>query len=247
MPAIALEGVTHRYGSKTSLDNVDLSVLEGTVFALLGPNGAGKTTLLQIAMGLREPTRCKHVRIFDKDVHRLTADEKSRIGYVAEGLRLPDWMTLKQAEAFVAPLHSTWDYELADELRERFELTPDMRVKKLSRGESMKAVLLCVLASRPKLLIMDEPLTGLDVITKDEIVRGTLETASTEGWTVFISSHDIAEVEMLADHVAFLKSGRIILSEPTESLLERYHGASLREIFISVAGKDSSLREEAAV
>src|SRR5690606_14549656 len=117
--------------------------------ALLGPNGAGKTTLLQILAGLRRPA-AGWARVLGKDVTALGVGDRQAIGYVAEGLRLPGWMTLRQLEAYLAPLYPEWDRSLADELRRRFRLDPDRRIRTFSRGEHMKAALLCALAPRPR-------------------------------------------------------------------------------------------------
>ena len=158
MAVIEVDGLTHRYGSVTALADVDIQVPEGTLYALLGPNGAGKTTLLQILMGLRRPTAGR-VSLLGKGISELTLQDRASIGYVAEGQPLPGWMTLQQLEEYLAPLYSTWDHALADELRRRFRLNPGRRIKTLSRGEHMKAALLCTLAPRPRLVLMDEPFT----------------------------------------------------------------------------------------
>jgi ABC-2 type transport system ATP-binding protein len=143
--AIKVSGLTHRYGRVTALRDVNLEVPEGALYALLGPNGSGKTTLLKNIMGLHRPSSGE-VTVFGKNVFDLTLEEKAQIGYIAEGMRLPGWMTLAQLEAFCAPLYSSWDYALADELRARFKLDVDRKIKTLSRGETMKAALLCALA-----------------------------------------------------------------------------------------------------
>lgn len=218
---LEVSGLTHRYGMVTALDRLDLCVPAGSVYALLGPNGSGKTTLLQILMGVRRPTEGK-VSVFGEDVAKLTLAERAKIGYVAEGQELPQWMTLEQLEAWLAPLYSTWDHALANELRSRFRLEPKRTIRTYSRGEKMKAALLCALAPRPELLLMDEPFNGIDVLTKDELVRGLLELAGAEGWTVLICSHDIGELEMLADWVGFINHGRVTLSEPMDALRDRF-------------------------
>jgi ABC-2 type transport system ATP-binding protein len=196
-------------------------VPEGSVYALLGPNGAGKTTLLQILMGLRRPTAGR-AWVLGRDHGRLRPEDRQLVGYVAEGQQLPLGMRVQEVERFLAPLYPAWDRRLADSLRERFRLDPARRLRTLSRGERMKAALLFALAPRPKLLLMDEPFSGMDAVVKDELVSGLLGTAGEQGWTVMISSHDLAELEMLADHVAFLDRGRLRLSAATEALRETY-------------------------
>lgn len=221
MAVVEARGLTHRYGEVSALRDVDLRVPEGALYALLGPNGAGKTTLLQILLGLRRPTAGR-VSLLGKDLSQLTIRDRAAIAYVAEGQPLPGWMTLARLEAYLAPLYPAWDHALADDLRRRFRLDPRRKIRTLSRGERMKAALLCALAPRPKLLLLDEPFTGMDALVKDELVRGLLESAGAEGWTVLVCSHDIGEMEALADWVGFLDGGRLRLSEPMEVLRDRF-------------------------
>lgn len=221
MAAIDVSQLTYRYGARAALRDLDLSVPEGALYALLGPNGAGKTTLLQILMGLRRPHGGR-VSLLGIDRQALTLEQRASIGYIAEGQQLPNWMRVEQLEAYLAPLYSTWDASLARSLRERFALDPQRTIGTLSRGERMKAALLCALAPRPKLLLMDEPFTGMDALVKDELVRGLLESAGTDGWTVLLCSHDIGELELLADWVGFLDNGRVELSEPMDVVRQRF-------------------------
>lgn len=225
--AIETFGLGHRYRRTTALVDVDLEVPEGSLFALLGPNGAGKTTLMRILLGLLRPTH-GDVRIAGSDPVRLTSRERQRIAYVAEGQELPGWMTVGGLQSWLAPLYERWDAPLARHLQERFRLDPNRRIKHLSRGERMKAALLVALAPRPEVLVMDEPFTGMDALVKDELVYGLLELTQGEDWTVLLCSHDIGELEALADHVAFLERGRLILSEPLDVLRSRFRVVEAR-------------------
>ncbi len=221
MSIIDVHDLTHRFGKHVALRDVTFSIPAGSVYALLGPNGSGKTTLLQILMGLM-PATSGTVRVLDTPVAKLTSAHRARMGYVAEGLKLPPSMTLAQLERYVSPLYPTWDRALADSLRERFQLDASRRIRTLSRGEHMKAAMLCALAPRPELLIMDEPFTGMDAVVKDDLVRGVLELSGREGWTVVMASHDLAELELLADWVGFLHNGTLQLHEPMDSVRARY-------------------------
>jgi ABC-2 type transport system ATP-binding protein len=212
IPAIEASDLTHRYGRHTALREV---------YALLGPNGAGKTTVLKILLGLLRPT-AGQVHLLGKELGYLTRRDRAAIGYVAEGQRLPGWMTMDRLERYLAPLYPTWDFALASGLRARFRLPARRKLKEMSRGERMKAALLVALAPRPRLLIMDEPFTGMDALVKDELVRGLLESVAGEGCTVLLCSHDIGELETLADWVGFLDAGRLILSEPMDVLRARF-------------------------
>lgn len=221
MSVVDVGHLTYRFGKRAALRDLDLTVPDGALYALLGPNGSGKTTLLQILMGLRRPGSGR-VSIMGVDSVALTVRDRARIGYIAEGQSLPKWMRLEQLEAYLAPLYDTWDAALARELRDRFDLDPRQTIGTLSRGQHMKAALLCALAPRPRLLLMDEPFTGMDALVKDDLVRGLLESSGTEGWTVLLCSHDIGELEMLADWVGFLDAGRMRVSETMDTLKARF-------------------------
>jgi ABC-2 type transport system ATP-binding protein len=220
MTIVETRNLSHRFGGVDALVDVELDVPEGALYALLGPNGAGKSTLLQILMGLRRPT-AGHARVLGRDAARLDARDRAAVTYVAEGHPLPAWMRLEELEAYLAPLYPAWDRALAADLRRRFALDPRRKVGTLSRGQRMKAALLCALAPRPRLLLLDEPFTGMDALVRDELVNGLLEAAGGEGCTAVLCSHDIGELEALADWVGFLDAGRLTLSEPMDALRER--------------------------
>ncbi len=220
--AVDVLGLTYRYRTGTdALHGVDLSIPQGALFALLGPNGAGKTTLVQILAGLRRATRGR-ASVLGVECSALTYRDRMSIAYVNESQQLPSWMRVAQLEEYVSPLYPTWDASLAARLRERFQLPMDRPIRTFSRGERMKAALLCVLAPRPKLLLMDEPFSGMDAIVKDELVRGLLESAGAEGWTVLLSSHDIGELELLADRVGILAEGRLRLNASMDEMRGRF-------------------------
>lgn len=221
MAAIEADRVSFSYGGVAALRELDLAVPEGSLYAMLGPNGSGKTTLLQILMGLRR-ARSGRAAVLGADSRRLSLKDRAQIAYVAEGQSLPGWMRLEELEAYLAPLYPTWDRTLANQLRERFNLDPKRKIAAFSRGGQMKAALLCALAPRPRLLLMDEPFTGMDALVKDELVRGLLASAGSEGWTVLLCSHDIGELELLADWVGFLADGKMRLSEPLDLLYQRF-------------------------
>jgi ABC-2 type transport system ATP-binding protein len=237
MNAIEVKELTKRFDRHAALNAVSLTVPEGAFYALLGPNGAGKTTLIHILMGLRLADEGS-ASLLGKDRRHLSIADRAEIGYVSEGQQLPGWMTLGALERYLAPLYPRWDETFARELRARFRLRPDQKVRTMSRGESMKAALLCALAPRPRLLLMDEPFTGIDVAAKDDLVRGIL-SAGEEGTTVFISSHDVAELEPMCDWIGYLDQGVLRLSQPIDELREQYRHLtttpSLREIFVTLS------------
>lgn len=218
---ISVHELSFRYGRQNVFENVSFHVPKGSLYALLGPNGAGKTTLMQVLIGIRR-TYMGNAQVLMRECSTLRVQDRQRIGYVAEGLKLPAWMRLEQLEAYLAPLYPTWDRRHADNLRERFELDPKSKIGKMSRGQYMKAALLTALASRPELLVLDEPFTGMDVSVKDELVRGLLAASSGEESTILLSSHDIGGLELLADWVGFLGERSMKLSESMESVRARF-------------------------
>jgi ABC-2 type transport system ATP-binding protein len=235
MNIIETTQVSRRYWRTEALCDLNLAVPAGSVFALLGANGAGKTTVIKVLMNLLRPTSGE-ARVLGLDSRQLGEREFAQIGYVSENQQLPLWMTVRQLLDYCRPFYPTWDRALEATLLARFELPPERKLSQLSRGMLMKTSLLSSLAYRPKLLVLDEPFSGLDALVRDDFVRGLLEASELGDWTVFISSHDIEEVERLADHIALLESGRLRFSETIENLLNRF-----RRVEVSLSSPAGSL------
>jgi ABC-2 type transport system ATP-binding protein len=221
MNIIETNRLSRRYWRTEALRDLSLAVPTGSVFALLGSNGAGKTTAIKVLMNLLEPSGGE-ARVLGVDSRRLGERERAHIGYVSENQKLPLWMTVRQLLDYCRPFYPTWDAALETRLLAQFDLPPARKLKHLSRGMLMKAALLSTLCYRPKLLVLDEPFSGLDPLARDDFVRGVLEASELGDWTVLVSSHDIEEVERLADNIALLEAGRLKFSETTESLLGRF-------------------------
>lgn len=221
MNIIETNNLTRRYGRTEAVHDLTLAVPTGSVFALLGPNGAGKTSTLKVLMNLLPPT-AGTARVLGVDSRRLGEREFAQIGYVSENQQLPLWMTVRQLLDYCRPFYPTWDRTLEATLLKQFALPETRKLAQLSRGMLMKAALLSSLAYRPRLLVLDEPFSGLDALVRDEFIRGVLEVSELGEWTVLVSSHDIEEVERLADHVAILEAGRLRLSERTDTLQGRF-------------------------
>ena len=213
--------LTRRYGRTEAVHDLNLAVPAGSVCALLGSNGAGKTTTLKVLMNLLEPT-AGTATVLGVDSRKLGERERAQIGYVSENQQMPLWMTVRQLLDYCRPFYPTWDVALEKTLLARFELPQDRKLSQLSRGMAMKAALLSSLAYRPRLLVLDEPFSGLDPLVRDEFIKGVLEVSGAGEWTVLVSSHDIEEVERLADRVAYIETGRLRLHETTEALLGRF-------------------------
>lgn len=220
-PIIKIENLKKRYGRHYAVDGLSLQAPRGAVTALLGANGAGKTTTIQCALNLTNPTSGS-IEILGVDSRKLGPSILERVGYVSENQRAPEWMTVDQLLDFLRPLYSQWDKELEKSLRRQFDLPGDRLVRQLSRGMKMKAALLSSLSYRPDLVVLDEPFSGLDPLARDEFLEGLLALTGEEGWSVFISSHDIEEAQRLADHVVIIDAGGAKLNESMDSLSRRF-------------------------
>jgi ABC-type multidrug transport system ATPase subunit len=220
-PAIATTNLTCRYGRTDAVRNLTLTVEPGRVFALLGPNGAGKTTTVRTLMNILRPSSGR-ATVAGVDSRQLGPRELATIGYVSENQKLPGWMTVDELFAYCRPLYPSWDDALCRTLARDFDLPLTTRIRWLSRGMRVKAALVSSLAYRPRILVLDEPFSGLDPVVRDDLVHGVLELAGQEQWTVFLSSHDLDEVERLVDMVGFLDAGSLVLCEPFAGLHARF-------------------------
>ncbi len=219
--------VGKRFGTFEAIEDLSLQVPEGSVFALIGPNGTGKTTTIRMLMNILRPDR-GDITVLGTPSRQLSAKDFQSIGYVSESQKLPDGLTLAQYFAYLRRLYSAWDPSLEKELREQFELPPARKIKHLSHGMRMKALLVGALAFRPRLLVLDEPLSGLDTLVRDEVVSGLLQQAADT--TILISSHELTEIESFTTHVAFMQNGRLLLQEDIESLQLRF-----REVMVTLS------------
>lgn len=225
--------LTRRFGQLDAVDGLTLQVNVGSLFAFVGPNGAGKTTTIKMLLNLLKPTSGK-AYVLGIDSRRVGPRELARIGYVSENQDLPDWMTVDQLIAYVRPFYPTWDESLCRTLRRDLDLASRLPIRSFSRGMRMKAALLVSLAYRPELVVLDEPFSGLDPLARDELVRALLELTGERTWTTLISSHDIDEVERLADSIAFINQGRVFVTESVQDLIGKYR-KPLRDIFVMLA------------
>ena len=240
---IQISNLTRRFGEKTALDAVSLSLPRGAVYGLVGANGAGKTTLIRHLLGLLK-AESGSVRVFGLDPVVDPVGALSRIGYLSEENDLPGWMRVDELIQYTRAFYPNWDDAYADELRLAFALDCSARIKTLSKGQKARAGLLVALAHRPELLVLDEPSSGLDPIVRRDILGAVVRTIAHEGRTVLFSSHLLDEVEEVADHVTMLSSGRLVLSGPLEEIRSshRVDGRvpSLDEIFHQRVGAVSA-------
>lgn len=229
--AIRMEGVSKRFGGDVALEGVDLEVPRGVVFALLGENGAGKSTALRILLGLAEAD-AGTAEVLDLDSARRGVEIRRRVGYVAERPTLYDWMTVDEIGWFAAGFYANGYLGHYRELTAGFHLPGQQRIRALSKGMRAKVSLALALAPNPDLLVLDEPTSGLDTFVRREFLESMVDRAA-EGKTVLLASHQIHEVERVADIVAILHQGRLILAEPLDRLK-----AEIREITVTLDGDD---------
>jgi ABC-2 type transport system ATP-binding protein len=222
--AIQTEALAKRFGRVNALAGLDLCVPQGAVHALVGPNGAGKTTLIKILMNIFRASSGS-ASVLGVDARKISGRAFTQIGYVSENQQLPGWMRVGAFLAYLRPFYPTWDRQHETRLVQMFDLPLDRKLKQLSRGMRMKAALASALAFRPKLIVLDEPFSGLDPMVRDELGHALVERATDS--TIFISSHDLAEIEGFATHMAYLDSGSLRLSEEMASLDARFREVEL--------------------
>lgn len=221
---IETETLCKYYGRLKVLQGIDLQVPEGSAFALLGTNGAGKTTTLRTLVNIIRPSSGA-ARIFGKDSQRLSYADFRNVGYVSENQKLPDRLSIARLFEYLRVLYPRWDSALEAELRKQLDLPPDRLLSRLSHGMRMKTVLVSALCFRPRLLILDEPLSGLDSLVRDEVVEGILQQA--DETTILISSHEISEIENFTTHIAFMDRGKLLFQESIDSLKDRFRQVSV--------------------
>ena len=217
--AIHTEALSKRFGHTDAVDRVNLDVPEGAIFALVGPNGSGKTTTIKLLMNIFGPTSGR-TQVLGMDSRSLAGRAFERIGYVSENQQMPEWMTVAELLTYCRGFYPQWDPQLEQQLMRQLDLPVERKLKHLSRGMKMKAAFASSLAYRPSLIVLDEPFSGLDPLVRDELIEGLLERAPES--TIFISSHDLAEIESFASHVGFLEQGRLLFAEETSALYDRF-------------------------
>jgi len=219
---IQVRDLCRRFGKHHALEHVELEVPAGIVFGLVGENGAGKTTLIKHLLGLLKAQQGS-VRVLGHDPVRNPVEVLGNIGYLSEERDLPERMTVGQLMRYQQAFFPNWDEDYAKRLCETFQLDPGQRIKSLSRGQRARTGLLAALAHRPKLLVLDEPSSGLDPAVRRDILGAIIRTVAEEGRNVLFSSHLLDEVQRVADEVAMLHQGRVVLCDTLEQILGSHH------------------------
>jgi ABC-2 type transport system ATP-binding protein len=222
--AISTESLSKQYGHTAALNSVTLSVPPGAIYALVGANGAGKTTLIKLLMNIFRPSSGR-ARVLGIDSIALAGADFNRIGYVSENQELPEWMTVRAMLDYFRPFYPQWDQHLEQQLIAQFDLPLARKLKHLSRGMRMKAAFATALAYRPSLIVLDEPFSGLDPLVRDELIEGLLDRAPET--TIFLSSHDLAEIESFASHVGYLEQGQLLFSQEMSVLVDRFREVAI--------------------
>jgi ABC-2 type transport system ATP-binding protein len=221
-------GLKKQYKDVTALDGLGLAVPAGSIYGLLGRNGAGKTTAIKILMGMVRPT-AGHAGVFGLAASQSQASVaiRQRTGFVSDERDLYDFMTVAQLVAFTASFFPHWRADMAKRYVRSFDLPESRMVKSLSRGERTKLALLLSFCRGAELLILDEATSGLDPAAAEEVLQALVGHVAGEGATVFFSSHQIGEIEQIADHVAIIDRGRTVLEGGLDDLRESYRRIEL--------------------
>jgi len=243
MNVVDFQNIHRSYHRGTNvLDGVTFEVEKGRVVGLVGKNGAGKTTLLRIAMGMLEAQQGT-VRLFGLDPRHEPLEVKRRVGFVSEDQILPPFMRVEQILDLHRGLFPTWDESITEDLIERFRIPLRTKIKALSKGQARQVALLCAVAHKPEILLLDEPAAGLDPAARREFLETSIQLLNRTGSTILFSSHYMTDVERLADRIVMLHEGRVLIEAELDELHEQYslalvphNGGASRAKLISLDG-----------
>lgn len=217
---IDTRSLSKRYGRKLALDNLDLCVPRGRIHAIVGANGAGKSTLFRILLGFMPPS-AGQARILGRDSQSLTPQDRARIGFVNEEHTLPAWMRVSQVMTMQRHQYGRWNQQAFDGVIGHYNVLPEQKIGQLSRGERAGFNLALALAQGPELLVLDEPTLGLDVVAKRAFLESLMYSNATGECTVIYCSHQMEEIERVADNLIILEAGRLKSMSTPEGLTAR--------------------------
>lgn len=218
---LAVRGLSHGYEDGQVLSNIDLAVETGTVLGLIGRNGAGKSTLIRAMLGLLQP-HAGQCTVFGEAALRLSDRTKARMAYVPQQPDALAWLTAQQMLDYVGRFYPSWDTGFARTTLERWQIAPNKLLGKLSPGERQRVDLIRALASRPELLVLDEPAAALDPVARRELLREIALRAGEAGTTVLFSTHIVSDLERVASDIAFLHEGKLLLQCGVDESKERF-------------------------
>lgn len=213
--AIQTHGLTKFYGNRAVVRSLDLAIPTGCVYGFLGRNGAGKSTTIKMLTGMVHPDQGS-AEVLGEDVEIQSAAMRTRVAYIAEGHPLYGGMTIDQLERFSRPFFSHWNRELFDRIIEHFELSRKQKVRRFSNGQRAQVSLAIALAPDPELLILDDPTLGLDTVVRRDFLESMIQIIQREGRTILFSSHNLGDVERVADRIGVMVDGVLRVDCPTD-------------------------------
>ena len=235
-PVISCEHLTHFYGKRKIYEDLNFTVEPGRIVGLLGKNGTGKTTTINILMGYLKP-RSGRCTLFGEDVQHLRPDTRRRIALLLEGHVQYSYMNMGQIERFYSAFYPRWNRDAYYGLMEKLKVAPGQKISRMSNGQRSQVALGLILAQNADLLVLDDFSLGLDPGYRRLFCEYLRDYAKAEGKTVFLTSHIIQDLEKLVDEVIIMDYGSILIQESAASLMGRYPGQSLEDIFIELTGK----------
>ncbi|TLX21336.1 ABC transporter ATP-binding protein [Thermomonas fusca] len=233
-PVIEARGLRKAYKNKLALDNTTFDILSGRIVGLIGPNGAGKTTALKAILGLIPFDG--ELKVLGKDPRSQRDELMNDVCFIADVAVLPRWITVAQAIEFVAGVHPRFDAGKCRRFLEGTQLKPGLKVREMSKGMIVQLHLALVMAIDARLLVLDEPTLGLDILYRKQFYQRLLEDYFDEDKTILVTTHQVEEIEHILTDVMFIRDGKIALNTPMESLGERY-----TEVLVD-AGKQDAAR-----
>lgn len=233
---IKCEHLTHYYGKRKIYEDLNFEVSKGAVIGLLGKNGTGKTTTINILMGYLKPKSGK-CSIFGEDVQNIRPETRARIALLLEGHVQHSYMSIEQIERFYAAFYPKWNKKAYYDLMDKLKVAPGQKISRMSNGQRSQVALGLILAQNADLLVLDDFSLGLDPGYRRLFCEYLRDYARTEGKTVFLTSHIIQDLEKIIDECIVMDYGKILVQEKTSSLMGRYPGMTLEDIFIELTGK----------
>ncbi len=217
---IETEALTLNYGRKKALNNLSLRVPRGRIHAIVGANGAGKSSLFRVLLGFQSPSQ-GGARVLGSDCEKLTEKDRARIGFVNEEHSMPSWLRVDEVVAMQRRLYPQWDEQRYRNIISNFHVLPEQKVSQLSRGERAGVNLAMAMAQRPELLILDEPTLGLDVVAKRAFLEALMFSADDDACTIIYCSHQMEEIERIADNLIILEQGELKHMSPPDEFCQR--------------------------
>lgn len=232
---ISITNVNKSYGSKQVLSGVDLTFTAGQIIGLVGPNGAGKTTCLQAILGLTDYDG--EINVLGHHPRKDRVNMLKDVAYISDVAILPKWLKVSQALRYMNDIHPNFDSEKAEEFLAKTNIAHSDKVKALSKGMVAQLHLALILAIDAKVLVLDEPTLGLDILTRRQFYTHLLEDFYTEDKCILVTTHQIEEIEHILTHVAFIKDGKIVLSQSTDAIKARFDLVAVTNEQVQVANE----------